>query len=86
MARKKAAPVTTTTAVNLKEKTNEILESSKNKFDAVVVIGVVEGKDGIDINTTIPQYPWLHHILQKTVLELLLHEKEVVMKKTNVAV
>lgn len=84
MARKKAAP-TTNTPVDFKAQANKILDDSKNKFDAVVVIGVVNNKENIDVNTNVPQYAWLHHVLQKTVFELLLHEKEEMIKK-NVAV
>ena len=52
---------------------NGVLESVKNKFDIVVVVGLKDGV--IDVATSAPQYPTVQWMLKRAEFELLIAEK-----------
>lgn len=54
---------------------NEILEKSKGQVEAVLVLGVTPSGDLI-INTNVPEYPFMHYIVNRTQNELWAHENE----------
>lgn len=63
-----------------KEKTrmdfaNDVLEQSKGRLDAVLVLGVTPSGDLV-INTNVPEYPFMHYIVNRTQNELWAHENE----------
>ena len=60
----------------LKTAANEKLDAAKNKFDHVIVIGMKNDTSAIDLSSTINQYPFLHWMLNKTVFELNVLEKQ----------
>lgn len=61
---------------NMKALANERLNAAKNKFDHVIVIGMNNDTSAIDLSSTVNQYPFLHWMLNKTIFELNILEKQ----------
>ena len=62
--------------------TNEVLDSAKDKFDHVVVVGI---KDGIiDVAPSIATYQFCQWLLDRAKFELLLSEKQQLVVESKV--
>lgn len=53
---------------------NEVLEACRDKFPAVLVIGLTDDRIPV-FNTNVGDYQFLQWLLNRSSLELLLHEK-----------
>lgn len=59
---------------NIHDAANKVLEEAKGKFENVAIVGVTpDGK--IDVATTIPSYIALHHLFNRMIFELIVHER-----------
>lgn len=80
---KKAKAAAAAKELTLKEVGDKLLEDAKGRFEGIIILGVTGADTPIDISTNVPQYAWLHHMLQKTGFELLLHEKNAIEAKNK---
>jgi len=66
-------------------KNDQILESSKGKFESLIVIGQTnDGKIWVDASEM--NYPYIHWMLNKTIFEMNVHEKTDKVKEVAEAV